>query len=95
MAAEAVKKSRKGRLGIYLAAGYIVLVVAVYILTAATTKPSNVGLDWIPFVMLAFPWYQMDIHLLLSGFVINAGILYLIGTLAGTLWREMRKSKSA
>jgi hypothetical protein len=34
--------------GFYLAATYVLSVVVVFALTASATKPSNVGLDWIP-----------------------------------------------
>jgi hypothetical protein len=75
--------------GFYLAATYMLIVVVVLALTAATTKPSNVGLDWIPFVLLSMPWYALDARLLLPGLVVNAGLMYLLGTLLHALWRRI------
>lgn len=79
---------KPNRLGICFAVTYLVIAVAVYTITAVTTKPSNVGLDWIPFFMLAMPWSKIDARLLLPGLIINAGILYLLGTLLGKFRRS-------
>lgn len=75
--------------GAWFSAIYIVIVLTVYTLTALTTVPDNVGLDWIPFVMLAMPWYGMNAQLLIVGFVLNAAILYLLGGLVETVWRTV------
>ena len=74
--------------GFYIAATYLLIVVVVFALTAFTTKPSNVGLDWIPLMLLSMPWYALDVRLLVPGFIVNAGLLYLLGTVFHTLWRR-------
>jgi hypothetical protein len=82
-------KNRPNRLGIYAAATYLFIVALVYVLTAYTGKTDDTGLEWIPFVMLAMPWPKIDARLLLPGMIINAVILYLLGTLVG----KFRRSK--
>jgi hypothetical protein len=77
--------------GFRLAAIYVLAVVFVFALTALTTKPDNVGLDWIPFVLLAVPWYLLDTRLLLPGLILNVGLMYLLGTLLHTRWRRANK----
>ena len=74
--------------GFYLAVTYV-LIVVVFALTASTTKPSNVGLDWIPFVLLSMPWYALDVRLLVPGLIVNTGLMYLLGTLFHALWRRI------
>ena len=81
------------RSGIYAAAFYVVIVVAVFALIAANTKPDNVGLDWIPFVMLAMPWYRLNPQLLIPGLIANAVILFLLGTLLDWLMRYIFRRK--
>jgi hypothetical protein len=83
-------KPRPRRLGIYLAAIYILIVVAVYIGTVSS-RPDD-GMEWIPFVFLSMPWYAMSPNLLFPGFVANAGLLFLAGTLIQTMWRRMRRA---
>jgi len=92
MASEITQKRRRSVLGSWLAAIYIVLVIAVYVLIASVTKPDNVGLDWIPFVMLAMPWYGLAPQLLIVGFILNAAILYFLGFLMETVWRSVINS---
>ena len=82
-------KIRPNRLGIYVAATYLFIVALVYVLTAYTGKKDDTGLAWIPFFMLAMPWPRIDARLLLPGLIINAGILFLIGTLVEKFWRSM------
>jgi hypothetical protein len=77
--------------GFCVAATYVLAVVFVFALTAYTTKPDNVGLDWIPFVLLAMPWYFLNTRLLLPGLILNVGLMYLLGTLLHTLWRRTMK----
>jgi hypothetical protein len=76
--------------GFYLAATYVLIVVVVFALTASTTQPSNVGLDWIPFVLLSVPWYALDVRLLVPGLIVNTGLMYLLGALVHALWRRIR-----
>lgn len=95
MSAGSTTSSRRSRLGSWIAGIYAALVVAVFALTAATTKPDNVGLDWIPFVMLAMPWYRLDIHLLFPGFIANVIILYFVGAVIERLWRYAVSKKTA
>jgi hypothetical protein len=85
-----VKVTLRNRLnpgGCWFAGTYLVFIVAVFMFTAATTKPSNVGFDWIPFTLLSMPWYRLDTRLLVPGFIANAGLMYLLGTLLEIFWR--------
>jgi hypothetical protein len=83
-------KGRPVRLGIWFAAIYIVIVAGVYVMTS-TSKPDEFGYIWIPFLMLAMPWYSFIARFFtpnwlmpaIPGFVLNAGILFLAGTLLG------------
>jgi len=75
--------------GFCLAATYALIVVVVFALTASTTKPSNVGLDWIPFMLFSMPWYALDVRLLVPGLIVNVGLMYLVGTLLHALWRRI------
>ena len=77
--------------GFCVAATYVLLVALVFGLTAATTKPSNVGYDWIPFFLLAMPWSGMNARLLLPGLTVNVILLYLLGTLLQVLWYRVIK----
>jgi fucose 4-O-acetylase-like acetyltransferase len=83
--------TRPGRLGIYLALGYLCLVVALYAFTAHYTKPENVGYDWIPFILLAMgPWYRMGQEFWWVALILNASLLYIAGTLLQKLQRRSR-----
>ena len=62
------------RLGIGLAAAYILLAAGVYLLIAS--QPSDDGLKWLPFVWLAMPWCKLGAFFLIPGVLINAGLLY-------------------
>jgi hypothetical protein len=75
--------------GLCVATAYMLVVILVFVVTAVNTKPSNVGLDWIPFVLLAMPWYAMNPQLLLPGMAANAAIMYLLGTVLQTFWRRV------
>lgn len=85
----AALEGRPNRLGIYFTAAYLVIVGSVYAVTAYNTKPGNVGYDWIPFEMLAMPWVAIGIKFLFPGFILNAGISYLAGTLFEKLRRRL------
>ena len=92
---EDANKTRSNRLGIYLSGLYVLVVAAVYGLTALSAKPSDVGYEWVPFIMLAMPWVRMGQaqEFLLLGLIANAVILYLFGTLFETARRRhSRKS---
>ena len=65
------------------------LIFVVFALTAYTTKPNNVGYDWIPFILLAMPWYRLNTQLLLPGLIANASLMYLLGTLLHTFWSRV------
>src|SRR5215472_9153775 len=80
--------------GFCVAATYVLAVVFVFALTAYTTKPSSVGLDWIPFILLASPWYFLSPRLLLPGLILNVGLMYFLGTLLHTHWRRATKPRS-
>jgi hypothetical protein len=89
--------------GFGFAAGYVVLVGAVFALTAATTSPSNVGLDWIPFLLLTRPWsllierssdpgvpWTQTVALIafLAGIVVNTAAIYMIGSEVQAMWSQ-------
>ena len=82
-------EGRPNCLGIYVATAYVFIVGGVYAVTAYNTKPDNVGYDWIPFVMLSMPWTAISMKYLQLGFILNAGILYLAGTLLEKLRRRI------
>jgi hypothetical protein len=83
-------KGRSNRLGIYAAAVYLFIVAVVYILTAYTGTTDDSGLQWIPFFMLGLPWSRISAQFLFPGLIINAGILFLIGTLVEKYWKFWR-----
>lgn len=95
MASETAPKRKLSVVGSCLAIAYLVLVMAVYVLIASVTKPDNVGLDWIPFVMLSMPWYALAPQLLIVGFILNATILYLLGALIEIVWRNVINARIA
>jgi hypothetical protein len=66
--------------GFCVAVTYLVIVVVVFSATALTTKPSNVGYDWIPFILLDAPWYWMSPKMLLPGLVANTIFMYVFGS---------------
>ena len=74
-------KDRVNPGGFCVAATYVLIVVVIFTFTASTTKPSNVGYDWIPFILLSMPWYAINQRLLLPGLIANAGLMYSLGTL--------------
>ena len=47
--------------------------------TSYTTKPAYVGYDWIPFILLTWPWSSVGVRPVL-GLVLNAAILNTLGT---------------
>ncbi len=53
--------------GVIVAAIYLAIAASVYAVTAATTKPEKMGMDWIPFVALAGPWVRVHMWLFLAG----------------------------
>jgi hypothetical protein len=74
--------------GLRLAGVYCALVVGVWTLTALTTNPSKVGLDWIPLLMLAWPWVALGGQsMLLLGLALNAVACYLLGELVDWIRR--------
>jgi hypothetical protein len=85
---KATLRNRVNPGGFCVSATYILIAVAVFALTAFTTKPSNVGLDWIPFMLLSMPWYGLNPWLLLPGLILNACLMYLLGTLLHAFWRR-------
>jgi hypothetical protein len=84
------------RVGSWLAGIYVVIVLVVYWITALTTKPGNVGLDWIPFVMLAMPWAAMGQaqDFLIPGLIANALLLFAVGALIGVVTEERAASQN-
>jgi hypothetical protein len=79
-------KNHVNRGGFCVAAFYFLVVVVVFAFTAYTTKPDNVGYDWIPFILLSVPWYGISTRLLLPGLIANVGLAYLLGMLLDKFW---------
>ncbi len=77
--------------GLCVATTYMLVVILVFVVTAVNTKPSNVGLDWIPFMLFSMPWYFINPQLLLPGLAVNAAIMYLLGTVLEAFWRRVRQ----
>jgi hypothetical protein len=77
--------------GFCVAATYVLVGVAVFVFTAATTKPSNVGLDWIPFALLGMPWSGWGTGML-PAFGINTCLMYLLGALLYAVWQRIIRS---
>ncbi len=86
---EVSRGSRALRDGSVLAGIYAVIVLVVFGITALTTRPDNVGLDWIPFFMLAMPWATMGKaqEFLIPRLIANALILFTIGAVIGFVFR--------
>jgi hypothetical protein len=82
------------RLGTGFAVLYLVLVVVLFALIAIESKPSDVGLEWMPLFWLALPWSRMSVPMgtagLIPGFLINAAILWILGTAIQALVRGFR-----
>jgi hypothetical protein len=79
--------------GFCVVASYTVIVIAVLAITALTTKPSNVGYDWIPFMLLSAPWFFWNPLMLWPGLVFNAFLLYMLGALLHTGFRRATAEK--
>ena len=88
-----VPEFRYSRLALYAAASYIVLVVGVFAWTSAVTRPEYLGYEWFPLMMLAMPWTN---NLgIVPGFIVNAGIIYLLGALASELVARFRRRSNS
>jgi len=81
---------RLSHAGLFTAGLYAVIVVGVFTFTWINTKPENVGYDWIPFILLSYPWFNIFAGNPLPGFVLNAVILYMAGALLGHLIGQIR-----
>lgn len=77
--------------GFRAATTYIIVVVFLFVVTFFNTKPSNVGLDGIPLLLLSMPWVGFDRHLLFPGLILNAGVMYLLGMLLHRIWLRITK----
>lgn len=80
------------RLGLWLGGIYFTLATALFLVTALNTKPDNVGLDWIPFMVLTMPWSGMAPALMIPGVFLNTLALWLLGTLVQQALPGMRRS---
>lgn len=94
---------RVNRTGFGFAAGYVVLVVAVFAGTAAG-RPTVFRWEWIPFLLLTMPWSPFLNHRLidpgvpwtqtvaliafLAGMVVNTAAIYIIGSWVQPMWSE-------
>ena len=94
---------RVNRTGIGLAASYMALGVAVFVLTLATGSPSDVGLQWIPFGALTMPWSLLferwintgvpwittvALIAFLGGLTLNTLAAYMVGAEAEATWSQ-------
>jgi hypothetical protein len=79
--------------GLCVATTYALVVIFIFVLTAINTKASNVGYDWIPFVLLSMPWYALNPKMLLPGLVVNAVVMYLLGTLLQAFWSKFIRQR--
>ena len=87
---EATPRPLPQRWGIILAAAFILLATAVYAVIAS--QPADDGLEWIPLVLLAMPWFKLGQNFLIPGILINATLLYLCGILLQLAWRTLNKA---
>jgi hypothetical protein len=53
------------------------------------TKPEYVGYDWIPVYFATMPWSRLRMSLLL-GAIINAAVLYALGSFLGLVIARVR-----
>lgn len=79
----------RSRAGVYVAGVYILLAVGIFVLTAFGHHDD--GMEWIPFALLASPWFQIGQRLLIPGLIANAILLYAIGTIIGTAVLRIRE----
>ena len=77
----------------YLAGFYCAIALLIFVLTEVTTRPENVGYDWIPFVLLAIPWYWINPRLLVVGLILNAGCFYLLGVMIRKGWSQVSRKR--
>jgi len=77
--------------GFCVAATYVVVGVAVFVFTSATTKQSNVELDWLAFALLGATWSGWGTGML-PAFGINTGLMYLLGTVLYAVWQRITKN---
>jgi|GEM_PF-3193050 len=89
MDSKATLRDRINPGGFCVAATYVLIVVVVFAFTASTTKPGNVGYDWIPFILLSMPWYGLSPRLLLPGLIANAGLMYLLAWQPSGAWSTL------
>jgi hypothetical protein len=87
--ATATVKSQLDRVGMCLAGVYCASALLIFALIEVTTRPENVGYDWIPFVALALPWYWINPRLLVVGLLLNAICFYLLGVLIHKIWSRV------
>jgi hypothetical protein len=80
-------KGRPNRLGIYLAALYLLLVAIAFAFGALNNNPDNLGYN-VPVFVLCVPWSLIRAHIFLPGWLLNATIIYLLGTLSDSLRRR-------
>jgi hypothetical protein len=81
------RRRPRARFGVWLAGIYFVLTAALFMVTALGTKPDNVGLDWIPFMVLAMPWSRISAAMAIPGVFLNTLALLLMGTVLEKIWR--------
>ncbi len=74
-------KPRPNRAGIYAAGTYALIAAALYGLTAYLSwKHPDDGLQWLPFMLLASPWVEINQNFLIFGLIVNTIFLWAIVT---------------
>jgi hypothetical protein len=65
--------------GICVASSYALVVFVWVVITAVISKPSTMGFEIIPLMMLALPWCLVHRALIIPGFAINLVLSYALG----------------
>lgn len=50
------------------------------------------GYEWLPFIGMGWPWFQLDHGLFLPGLVYNAVFLYALGMFVQYLWHRFTRA---
>ncbi len=82
-------KATPVRFGVYFALGYVLVVIGLFLFTWITATPEQMGFEWIPFIWLARPWYDLDGQTVIPGLIANAFLLFALGALSQWLARRV------
>lgn len=83
---KARQKGRHSRLGVIFAGSYALLIVGVCLYLSMLPR-SGLGYEFYPIIILAFPWCFTPVGPW-AGIILNAVILYFLGSLVGRIWRQ-------